>query len=802
MKLSSLDYELEEEYGLLNRLRERIVELRDDIAQSRKEIRIYYAVDFSEIHPYLHLGQEDEDNIIGVTLDAQDFETKFNQYWLALTHLFNTFNETLYLLPPHTLELWNYARGQTHKSHGPETQYRRLLERTRQLEPRHKHLLESLQDVDRKPDLSRELIEFVKSPEFRPLCVDVSEFVTWYKGGTVLKQLFDSHKLSNRIDRILAEYGNSFGELKNPDGHETLQVLRKFSKVKIAERRNQTIIDSRALIFLRNLNFILNESKARVVLITRDITILHAATVLAREEWFGWSDVREHVRGLESIFLDLILQGMPAEEKLIWIRDSEYKLARMQESVHRILGQLKREKPSMSDANRLASLGKKVLLDATLLWNQHINVRLSLALKHVPWLGDGFLASPIPNVPKDFGALRSEYNQLKNLLEFLTTPLYENLAIREVQYFWRDIEVDSLRMAFLDLLGQEGAKRVSKLLSETFKGSEGLRRTVVRSQRFLRMPSVVFVSKQYQDLLKPFRSSTNVSHDKAFLAIVYEAVSGLNEPEDFLFMAFVLGMIDEWEEALKVIEKCRQVTSELPASEVNKVISKHEVDYFEGIIHLRLAEMESDAIKAIHGFIDAFNIIQKAAEARKKDPRYLIDKAGAIMLYHETVKKICIWPVGQGETALDMSDPAMPTPEEARNLYIDALRISDEKQDLGLKIKTLNNLAYWEVLSDSPDFIAANNYIDQIDLILHDNKSGEELNSTLEGVASHFEDTRVMIDARKAKESRDLEALKLSIKRLKALLSERNLSAAEKRIYSSHIGILQNWSELGQKTDE
>jgi hypothetical protein len=787
--MSDLHFQLEKEYNTLNRLRERMSEFRDDLESRQNENTIYYAVDFSELHPYLHLGQEEEDNIIGVSLEDHDNEKKFNQYWLALTHLFNTFSNTLYLLPPHTLELWNYARTQAHKGQKSDSQYNRLLERTRKLSPEHKELLQSLQNVDRIGEVSRELLEFVKSPEFRPLCVDVSEFVTWHKRGTALKRLFESQKVSNRIDRILLENGRNYMQLKHPTGHETLEVLQRFSRAKVEARRNQTLIDSRALVFLRNVNSILADSRARLVLITRDLTILHAAKILAREPWFKWPEARQHVRGLEGIFLDLILQGMSNPAKLNWTRDSELKLNRIQESVQRILAQVKRSQHAEPEKH-LASLGKKVLTDAAHLWDQNINVRLSLALRYVPWLGESFLdASPEGRVPLEFRSLKSEYNQLKYLLEFLTSPIYQDLAVKDVQSFWRALEIDSLRMGFIDLLGKETAKRVSKLLTEAFSDAEAIG-VVVRSTRFLKMPSVIFVSEQYQSLLKPFQVPKRVNYDKAFLAVVYEAVSGLNEPEDFLFMAFVLGMVDQWDEALKVIEKCREISLEINPRHLEKVIMPSEIDYFEGIVRRRIAATEDDSHKAIQGFTDALKLIERAIEIRAQEPRYLKEKAATILLYHEATNRYDVNSTASNSTV--QSDVIeMPSVEEAKEFYKSALRILERKEDQRLRIRILNDLAYAEVLSESPSFEEAGSYLRELEELL-ETGGDEQLSRDAAGLVAYIADTKIMLRARQAKENRDIHGLNEASKELEIMLTE-DLSEPAKALLKSHIEILSVW---------
>ncbi len=808
MKQNQLQHQLEEEHDTLKRIRERIMELRHSIEFEEQGIEIIYAVDFSEVYGYLNITAEetdDRDFVLGVSLDSNHPEKSFFHYWLGLTHLFNSFGKTLYLLPPHTLEMWSYVRTQAQRTTARDEQYSELLDSTRNFDPWIRQLLESLWGLDTtlEPETSRQLLDFVKSPLFRPLCLDVSDFLNWYKRGNVLKNLFKSQKLSYRTDQLLAGHINSVSELKEPTQEETLELLRCFPPIRRRLRRSSTMIDCRALIFLRNINRILNRANAAMVLITKDTHILEAVKSIEGESWFGWSNARQHIRGIESIFFDLILNSTSSiSDKSQWVLESDLKLASMQESVWRILLQMNRPPSVQSNTSLLASTGKKVLEDTSQLWEQHINVKLSLASKNLSWLGQGLSESfTEDNLPSSFKQYRHEYLLLKNLFEFLSTPEYQHLATQDLQDIFQDIEIDCLRMALLNLVDKEGAERISKILAETFSGAKGQSGTVLRSKRFLRMPVLQFVSKNYRERLKELSVRGKGKYNKAFLSIVAEAISRFNEPEDLLFIAFVLGMIDEWKIALTLIKKCRQIIADSDATSLSSLVVPSEVDYFAALIRRKIAEMEEDAVKAAEEYIKAYEDIRQAASSNPQEAKYVKDMAVTAMLYHEAIKKVCVWPVDKDANISIYPETNIPSEAEAKALYIKALNLIGDPNDIRLKVVILNNLAFAEVLSNTPNFQDAEEYLRQIDEILSAEHTGEENGFTLEGVRAHIEDTKIMVRARRAKELSNTELLNSCITDLNALLLGEDLPKGEKGTYSSHIELLKVWLQSIQESN-
>ena len=791
LKQKPLEVQLEEELAALTKLRGRITELRHDVDYTESEIVLYYAVDFSEIFSYLHYDEQEDRNIIGVTLDLQDQESRFLQYRLALTHLFNSFADTLYVLPSHTIEMWTYARTQGTKKSVAEDQVIQLAERARNLDPELRELLNSLKDETLTEEDSRQLLTFVKSSEFSPLCVDVSEFVNSYKRGNALRSLLSNGRISTHIDKILAKHKIGFGELKEPSEKEITQVYQAFPRISRHLNPFSTRVDARAFLYLRNINQLLARANARLILITRDVHLLDIAQSVSEDSPFQWDEARQCLRGIESVFLDLTLSGsVSRESRRQWILDSDMKLASMQESILRTLNRMKTER-AHSQLTMLTSMGKKLLKQTAQLWDQQINLKLSLASTFIPWLERTFQdISSGEDLPERFKAFRQEYQILTNLLEYFSSPVYRTIASRDVKAIWNTIEMDCLRLGFLDVLGEEGADRLSQLLTQTFRTSSGERKTIIHSKHFFKMPSLQLVSKTYREKLKSLATENGEHYERAFFSIIREVVSGFNEPEDFLIMAFLLGLLNEWEQALEVMNKCRQIIANMPPSSVPEQIIPSEVDFLSSAIKRRLAQTAADAESEISLYLDAYDDIVRARTAAPNEPRYLVAEAGTAMMYHEIVNNVCLWPIDAAVSVRNTVRSDILSEAEAKEQTKRALGLINSS-DVRLRVIVLNNLAFAEVLSENPSLEEADVYIGQADEIIQN--ADHKQAALLSGVLLHINETKVMLRAKRARYENNLEGLKECIQDLYALAEETDLIEYEKRGFLSHLEILKSW---------
>ncbi|HYJ85531.1 MAG TPA: hypothetical protein VEW46_05730 [Pyrinomonadaceae bacterium] len=791
MNQDSLRAQLDAELRALRRLRERLLELRYFFDWEKEGTTLYYAVDFSEIFSYLHRDEEDDRKVIGVSLDQQNSESNALHYRLALTHLFNSFAKPLYILPSHVLEMWSYVKTagiRIGKKPGYEEQPNQLIEGIRSLPNEVKSLLNSLGDKTQSLAASQQLLNFVKSAEFGPLCVDVSEFVAWHKRGNVLNNLIRQGRLSPRISNLLLVNNIDPSLLPEPSHEEITKIVRIFETLHAGRPPFATNVDARAFLVLRNLNQILAQAGIRIILITRDTQLLRVVNTLAEERWFQWDEARRCVRGIESIFIDLTLTSTTSlDSKRKWVTESERKLGLMYESVQLTLNRMKTD----TSVQSFAAMGERVLKDTTQLWDQHINIKLSLASKAIPWLGKAFLDISKEDLPETFKPFRAEYQILQNLVEYLSTNTYRDLAVEDVKNIWRGIETDCLRIGFLNLLGEEGAKKVSRILTQTFTTPSGISKTILHSRRFLRMPSLQLVSKTYQGKLKALRTQDKEQFEKMLVSLITEVVSGFDEPEDLLVMAFLLGLLEEWSHSLEVIMKCRQIVSKQSKSWLAGRIIPSEIDYLSSAVNRRLAQLAEGDEKALGFYLQAYKDSQRARMAMPEDPRYLTSEAANAMMYRETIRMVSL--AHKDTTWTDKYDILVLDEAKVNNQFIMALGLAKRMEDVRLTIIILNNLAFMEALADSPKLQDAEHYIKQIDEAML--KASEEEQLLFSGVVTHINETKLMLRARRAREAAESDVLRDCIKELALMLNLTDLLEAEKKTFAYHLEIVNRWLE-------
>ena len=692
------------------------------------------------------------------------------------------------MLPPHTLELWTYAKTQRREDLQSQAKYNELLEHTRRLTDQQKRMLESLRNPSQED--KNELLTFVKSPEFAPLCFDVSQFVNHVKRQNSFRQLVDSKRLSYRIEAIFKERNLPF-DLNGPSGGAVVDVINRMSTRK-RERRKQATIDARAVLLLKEINERLKDSNAKVVFITRDASIFELTKQTASQKSIVWDQMRDHLRGIESIFLDLVIRGnISYAETNDWIRESDRKLMLMEHSVTRTITQLRGSLRTPKPITALAALGKTVLNETILLWDQHINLKLSLAAKHIPWLAEQFLGLSNQDSHPEFAIFREEYRQLRNLLEFLSTDTYKNLASLDAESVWSEIEGDCLRLSFLNLVDNEAAARVSNALIETFQGKEGTTKTIMRSKRYLRMPSIQFISPIFQARLKALNPNTQAKDEYAFIHVIYEVAQNFSQPEDFLFLAFTLGMIEEWYVALRLIEHCRTLVQNWPPQRLTSLISPSELHYFAAVCKRRIAEMDSDAHRANQAYVDAYLEIDLVLQKGTDDPRYIKEAAAIATLYHESRS---LWEDTldlKQESELNWNATQIPSRPFVREMFNKALSLLDKKEDLRLRVSILNNLAYFEVIAEKPEYRRAEQYLTAIDNILK--KPNESVSVIQHVILPNIEDTRLMLRGRKAWERADRRALQDCVTAMETLLRDNSLPRTEVTTYRTHLETLKKW---------
>src|SRR5205807_3688368 len=119
----------------------------------------------------------------------------------------------------------------------------------------------------------------------------------------------------------------------------------------------------------------------------------------------------------------------------------------------------------------------------------------------------------------------------------------------------------------------QGAEKLMNVLAESLTSKEGFPKTVLLSLSSLTMPQIEFFSPIYQERLRGLQTYGEKSErkeswlKKQLLPVVVEATTGASKPEDFMFMSFILGLYDLWNEAIEVAEQGLTISGDLKKSE-------------------------------------------------------------------------------------------------------------------------------------------------------------------------------------------------------------------------------------------
>jgi hypothetical protein len=791
----------------LQRFRDRVNELKLGIGfRCQEGNRLYYSVDFSEIYSYLNYGDPDV-QYFGVNISATgEGQIKSEQqHFLALTHLFQSFSATpLYLLQPYVLEMYSYARNQAHQLRKLEQTLSNLISSfTSQLKPEHKALLQAPDQV--KEEQKIELLQVMKA-DYPKLSIDLLEFERWHTRnrelhtrGQLLKELLASRALSHRTDEILRECGIRDWELENPSLEEEKKVVDAFPPLPPDEEGRQfsRLVDARALLILRNMNRLLEGRNARLILITRDAKSPKVAERLEAESWFGWTDVTKYFYGIEAVYLDLILQPFTDEEKLEWLTKADSELSTMLLSVEQVLVESKADGSPCTPTEILPTTARDLLERNSQNWDQLVGVEFIRTSPVVEWLGKDFVtdrvlvASSHGEAGGQSRVSADESLLLKQLVTFVDSNDFQEVATKDANKLWEGIAADVFGMNSLGIFSDrlnDVLTQLKSLLPRKSEESELFRNVVANSRSFLNMPTVNFENRAYDEFVKNFRpwlyeKDQLINRLGQHLAELFSrAASNTEKPENCLFMAFVMGMLDYWDQAAEMAEHGRALI---------KKEKRSEFDYFLAFAKYRKVDMHVDDPEyALRQYISANANIRDALAANPYDARYL-KRSGTISLqYHETKRRLAR--LGKtGEPHIAAADGSIVSEAEAIGFLKEAIRRA--KNDGKIRVRALNNLAYTFGTSDPPRLKEAEECIKQIEAEF-DAATKNPNNSLPDKEKWPFVmDTIWYIGAKIAYARRDANNLKRNLDLLKVALEKASLLEAEKRAIETHIREALEW---------
>lgn len=791
----------------LQTFRERVNELKGGIEfRSQPGNSLYYSVDFSEIYSYLHYDDSTVHHFgLKISAGGEEGRTKAaQQHYLALTHLFHSFWEKpLYLLQPYVLEMYSYARTQAHQLRKLERTLSGLISSfTTQLKPERTALLKAPEKLTEEQKV--ELLQVMKA-EYPTLSIDLLEFERWHTRnkelhtrGQLLKELLTNHRLSHRTDEILKECGIRDSELEKPLLEEEKRVVEAFPPLRSQEEDRQfsRLVDARALLLLRNMNRVLEPRNARLVLITRDTKSPKVAEKLEAEEWFGWTGVKKYFYGIEAIYLDLILQPVLDDEKLEWLTRADCVLGEMLGSVEQVLEESE-SNGSISTATEISTGARNLLAQNSENWDQLVGVEFIRTSPTVEWLGKDFVTERVlatsqgkagePQVSKDDSLM------LQHLVTLVDSNDFQEVATEDANKLWDGLAADVFGMNSLgifsdrlnDLLAQ-----MKTLLPGKSDQSRLFRYVIANSRSFLNMPTIHFENRLYNEFVKNFQPWRYKDEEKLDqlgreLAELFSlAASNTEKSENCLFMAFVMGMFDYWDQALEMAEHGSERIKE----------KRSEFDYFLAFAKYRKVDMHNeDPSDALQHYIQANANILEALRANPYDPRYLKRRGTITLKYHQARRRLFELGIPK-EALVEATDIA----SEAEAIGFLKYAASHAKTDRRTRVRALNNLAFTYGTSEPPRLEEAEDCIRQIEREF-ELATNEPDNSLPEIDDWPFVmDTFWYIGAKIAYSRGDATELKRNAERLHIALEKSNTLDAEKRAIEAHIREIQ---ELQNKLD-
>lgn len=790
---------------LLGKFRARIAELQSSIQFGMgRGHQLFYTVDFSEIYSYLHYGDTNVTDLgVNVAPIDEDNNTKIkDQHYLALTHLFNTFSKTsLYLLQPYLLEMYSYARNQAHHSVrvGQDLNIQ-LKEFVESLNDEHKRLLKSVTSETLTSEQGKKMLELLVT-EYPRFSILLLEYRRWHGLGTrgqILKRMLADHKLTNRIDEILTQYNIGPQALESPSLQDENKVAEAFPPHQFeAEKRNAKKVDARALLILRNINRLLEPHGARLVLVTRDVKSPTVAEQLEKEEWFGWAGVRKYFCDIESVYLDLILHPLKDEEKLKWLEDADAELSKMVQSVKQLIQQLSPDDLAVSPVRELSNSARELLKRNSQHWDKLIDVEFIRVSPQIEWLGEDFVRTQLfaatgageKPTPKMEAATLSLLHRIVDLVD---SPRFQELASQDVQNLWDNIFEDVHGMKWLSQFSgdlNEALDDLRELLSKNYDKPKLLASTIARSKSFINMPVIHFKNGAYREFIDNFQPWTysTEQHLNEFghkvSRLFSQAIRHMNKPENCLFMAFILGMLDKWEQAIMMADHGRGL--------LDKV--NPEFNFFLAYAiwqDIKIKRRSNGNKYALVQYVWAAKLMREALKANPSEPRFLDRQGTTALECHYILRKL--------------ADRGESPPEEVLN---DVAKISSEAEAFGfleqalkkagsdrkMRVRILNNLAYSYGTTEPPNLEKAEKFhkeiIDELELVK------QNPDSTL----PEFErwqfvmDTRSYIGAKLAYAKKDAAELEQNIGNLVSLHEKASLTETERRVIKSHLDEAAEW---------
>jgi hypothetical protein len=323
-----------------------------------------------------------------------------------------------------------------------------------------------------------------------------------------------------------------------------------------------------------------------------------------------------------------------------------------------------------------------------------------------------------------------------------------------------------MRLLFLGSLGAQLTEEIVALFASS-PTVDGPAPTVLRSLSC----SIEFVSPEYQSELRELRSSADgtVEFKKvraSFYRVVSQATSGKPQAEDFLFMAFVLGMLERWEAAVRLARQSLELAGGKRRSEIR---------YFLAVAERNLAELRPGEaglhLRRAYRHIRLAQRYRQGEHAAPPSPpsRYVREQALIELAWHR--------PGGSGEASV-----------HAMQLLEHALR--DVGDDRRLRIELLNDLATVAIREFDPQWAG--------ELVAEIRGEFQQGQGDLpEQPWITLRDTELMSRALAARWNFDEASLRACLLDFERMLAEERFFPADRRLIEEHTAEVRRWLEGG-----
>jgi len=712
----------------IDRLRTQLFTLKKDLEFQRDGGELFYATDYFELHTYLFRTASKVAVDVGFHPSRPDLAQ--HQLWLGLAYLFESTSHgrSVYLLPPHAFELAVQLRNKGDlfsKAHASRPAAARMFDQMSRAEL---SLIQSLHNTRTLSSEQLDRLAMLVKRGFGAICEQASEYLTARQAIERLRDLAKRGRLSTNPEQLLAELALATIEPTSIGRSDTLEILNYINRTSRSDGLKfydvSKLLDAEAILWLREYNSRLAPINKRMVLVTRDVGVHHAAHTLSSDTAFGWPGVADHIRSADFLMLDLTLQGeADIHDRIAWADRTAHLLNDIESGTA--------ERPSAARAAllELEESGRRLSREAGEIWEEHLNLRLSLAAPKESWLSEGFDLSG--SAPRSFAVREIDSRgdrslMLRDLWRFVSSADFQVRAAKDDAQSLEALVGHGIRILILRVLGPDESPAAIDLFQKRLSNESLV--TVLRADAEAMLTTLRFATPDYEQRMRALASVRGDRRQfvarlrKALLDAGIRAAAAGPNGDGELFMALILGMFDLWRPAILLAKRAiEEGTRAHPA---------------EGYYFLATATRRA-AIGEARGNIDelavAYRWIQRAIQLAHPtpEPRFLMERAWIVLQFGNRWRQLRgsanTAPPASGEefgylSRYDWEEVRSKTLDDAISDLQEALSLAS---DSWLRVAILLPLCLACEYSSTERTVSAGEYYDMLQEVLQKDQESE-----------------------------------------------------------------------------